>query len=285
MIAKCGPRVIHHWAHSGRRNCDPWWENETPWHRAWKDLFPPECRELCHTAPDGEVHRSDIRTQSGIYIEVQHSAMSDAERLAREAFYGNLIWVIDGAPFKANFNVLHELPDPRSELAQDLVFTRGGSFSRLSEHHRIPGVSKATFRGARGAKVIHVIGNPVWQKIADQVLGAYCGHHLYNWMRPRQTWLDAKCPVFIDFKDYLLKMEVYDETGLPCVCIVNKRAFVESAMHETDARAVLTSAAARPKPDDGYLRETFTLPREKGVYSSIGALGQLAQVGRFVQIG
>lgn len=40
MIAKCGPRILHHWAHAGRRNCDPWWENETEWHREWKNLFP-----------------------------------------------------------------------------------------------------------------------------------------------------------------------------------------------------------------------------------------------------
>jgi len=24
MIAKCGSRIMHHWAHAGRRNCDPW---------------------------------------------------------------------------------------------------------------------------------------------------------------------------------------------------------------------------------------------------------------------
>ena len=239
MIAKCGPRVIHHWAHLGRRDCDPWWENETAWHRAWKELFPPECREICHPAPDGEVHRSDIKTQSGIYIEVQHSAMSDAERLAREAFYGNLIWVIDGAPFKAKFKVLNELPDPRSELGQDIVFTRRWSFSRFSEHYRKPG-DKATFQPR--PRFIHFIGDAAWHGIADRVHEAYCGHHLYNWVRPRKTWLDATCPVFIDFGEDLLKMEVYDETRLPCVRIVSKREFVESAMHETDARAVLTSA-------------------------------------------
>lgn len=60
----------------------------------WKSLFPRECREICHTAPDGEIHRSGVRTPTGIYIEVQHSAMSDGERLSREAFYGNLIWVL-----------------------------------------------------------------------------------------------------------------------------------------------------------------------------------------------
>ena len=34
MIAKCGDQRIHHWAHKGRRVCDPWWEPETPLHRA-----------------------------------------------------------------------------------------------------------------------------------------------------------------------------------------------------------------------------------------------------------
>ena len=62
MVAKCGPRIIHHWAHEGRRNCDLWWENETEWHRDWKNLFPLDCREVSHTAEDGEVDRADIRT-------------------------------------------------------------------------------------------------------------------------------------------------------------------------------------------------------------------------------
>ncbi|WP_287302509.1 hypothetical protein [Mesorhizobium sp.] len=42
-------------------------------------------REISHIAPDGEIHRADIKTPSGIVIEVQHSAMT-AERLSREAF-------------------------------------------------------------------------------------------------------------------------------------------------------------------------------------------------------
>lgn len=33
-IPKCGELKIWHWAHSGKRMCDPWWENETEWHRA-----------------------------------------------------------------------------------------------------------------------------------------------------------------------------------------------------------------------------------------------------------
>lgn len=178
MVAKCGPRIVHHWAHAGRRDCDPWWENETPWHREWKNLFPPGCREICHTAPDGEVHRADIKTPTGIVIEVQHSAITDAERLSREAFYGNLIWIIDGKPFKANFDIYHELPDPRSDLAQDIVWTKArrhmngsnrGLFFRMSECRKDdPDVTKATLRGG----TYHGMN-----EIAEHVIEAYRGHH------------------------------------------------------------------------------------------------------------
>lgn len=50
MVSKCGPRIMHHRAHFGRRNCDPWWESETPWHRERKNRFPEECREISHIA-------------------------------------------------------------------------------------------------------------------------------------------------------------------------------------------------------------------------------------------
>ncbi len=122
MIAKCGSRIMHHWAHTADRNCDPWWENETPWHRWWKNLFPENCREIVHLAADGEIHRADIKTPTGIVIEVQHSHMSDSERISRESFYGNLVWIVDGSTFRQNFNVCHMLPDPTSELARDLVW-------------------------------------------------------------------------------------------------------------------------------------------------------------------
>lgn len=252
MVAKCGPRVIHHWAHSGKRNCDPWWENETDWHRAWKSLFPSECREICHTAPDGEIHRSDIRTPTGIYIEVQHSAMSDAERLSREAFYRNLIWVLDGKPFKSNFDIYHELPDPRSDIAQDLVWVKArrhlnganaGLFFRLSECRvEYPDVTKASIRGG----IYHGM-----HEIADEVLFAYRGHHQFDWVRPRSTWLEAGSPVYIDFgEDYLLKMETYDESSLPCIRVVMKRDFIAEVMEETDAKAVLKFALTKREADE-----------------------------------
>lgn len=47
LIAKCGPVKINHWAHKGKRHCDPWWENENEWHREWKDHFPAALQEIC----------------------------------------------------------------------------------------------------------------------------------------------------------------------------------------------------------------------------------------------
>lgn len=239
MTAKCGPRVMHHWAHAGRRNCDPWWENETPWHREWKDRFPESWREVAHVAPDGEIHRADIKTDRGIVIEVQHSAMTDAERVSREAFYGNLVWIIDGLPFKENFDIFHALPDPESELGKDVAWFRarrhlagtvGGMFYRLSENRgHYPALSKSNV----STEMVEVHSR---RDIEQQIDECYRGHHQYDWLRPRQTWLESSCPVFIDFgTEFLVKLEIYDETGLPCVRYISKEAFVRNALNGSSA--------------------------------------------------
>ena len=238
MVAKCGPRVLHHWAHDRRRDCDPWWETETEWHRAWKALFPPECREFHHLASDGEIHRADVRTPTGIVVEFQHSAMSDSERQAREAFYGNLAWVIDGRPFADRFDIYHMLPAPGSTVAADLVWAKAsremqgaamGLFHRLSEARaQNPGhvVTKASL--GPGMHRIHGLSS-----IKAEVEQAYEGHHQYNWIRPHRTWLDASCPVYIDLGlEWLARLETYDGSGLPCVRLVAKTKFVHDAMTE-----------------------------------------------------
>jgi competence protein CoiA len=236
-LAKCGPRVIHHWSHAARKNCDPWWENETEWHRQWKNLFPVVHREVSYTAPDGEVHRADVVTQSGIVIEFQHSQMTDAERLSREHFYRNLVWVLDGKEFRHNFDLYHALPHPASEVAQDIVWFKAtrpmkgaarGIFLRLSEGVlEDPSVTKATLRGG----YMHFL-----HEIQPKMHEAYAGHHQYDWVRPRRTWLDATCPVYVDLGfDTLARLETYDESGLLCVRLIPKRAFVHEVMTKRDA--------------------------------------------------
>lgn len=96
MIAKCGEVNIWHWAHQGKRLCDPWWENETEWHRAWKGQFPVDWQEVVHQADNGEKHIADVKTDRGWVIEFQHSYIKPEERRSRDSFYPKLVWVVNG---------------------------------------------------------------------------------------------------------------------------------------------------------------------------------------------
>lgn len=104
VIAKCGTKKVHHWAHRANRMCDSWWEPETQWHRDWKNNFPAEWQEVF--LPDsktGEKHIADTRTPDGLVIEFQHSHIDPAERLIREKFYKTMVWVVDGTRLKRDF--------------------------------------------------------------------------------------------------------------------------------------------------------------------------------------
>lgn len=104
VIAKCGTRRISHWAHRGMRDCDTWAEGETDWHRAWKDNFPAEYQEFIqHDGQTGEAHIADVRTPLGLVIEFQHSHLDPLERTARERFYGNMVWVVDGTRLQRDY--------------------------------------------------------------------------------------------------------------------------------------------------------------------------------------
>ncbi|RWM24335.1 MAG: competence protein [Mesorhizobium sp.] len=125
MIAKCGTQRVWHWAHRGNRSCDPWWEPETLWHRGWKDQFPSEWQEIIQHDEKGEKHVADVMTGNGQVIEFQHSHLPAQERTAREAFYRNMIWVVDGMRLKndrkrflAGGNLF------RVAFAKDLFITR-----------------------------------------------------------------------------------------------------------------------------------------------------------------
>lgn len=104
VIAKCGGTRIDHWAHKSLAQCDIWWEHETEWHRNWKNKFPMEWQEV--VAIDemtGEKHIADIKTDKGLVIEFQHSYISPEERILREQFYKDMVWVVDGTRCEGDF--------------------------------------------------------------------------------------------------------------------------------------------------------------------------------------
>jgi len=104
MIANCGEVYKKHWSHKSIRNCDPWWENETEWHRSWKNNFPYDWQEFIFTEEGtGEKHIADVRTIHGLVIEFQHSYIAPQERTTRERFYKNMVWIVDGTRLKRDF--------------------------------------------------------------------------------------------------------------------------------------------------------------------------------------
>ncbi len=124
MLAKCGERRVWHWAHRSTRVCDRWWERDTEWHRTWKERFPVAWQEFIQTAQDGERHVADVHTAHKWTIEFQHSYLPPDERRSREAFYGQMVWVVDGLRRKRDrsqfFNALEcgaRVPIPALMLA------------------------------------------------------------------------------------------------------------------------------------------------------------------------
>lgn len=104
VIAKCGNQKVWHWAHRNNVSCDNWWEPETEWHRNWKNNYPADWQEISVLDKrTGEKHISDILTTHNLIIEFQHSPIKPEERVSREKFYKNMVWIVDGTRLKRDY--------------------------------------------------------------------------------------------------------------------------------------------------------------------------------------
>jgi competence protein CoiA len=224
VLAKCGKRVIWHWAHVSLRHCDSWWENETQWHREWKSLYPSDWREIVHFNDiSGEKHIADVKTGNGVVLEFQNSPMTVDEMFSREDFYKNMIWIINGASFRKNFHILYRLPRPNADFVRDIVFLpqkhnhRGQLFYRKSECPDAPRCIE-----------IHNV-----QDIRMEIDKEYVGHHVFDWVRPRSVWHEARMPVYIDFGENLLwRIDNQYQKNLNCVQAVSKDKFIVDTRNE-----------------------------------------------------
>ena len=65
----------------------------------------------------GEKHIADVRTDKGLVIEFQHSPIKPDELTAREKFYKDMLWVVDGTRLKYDCT--------RFVKGQNLVYSSG----------------------------------------------------------------------------------------------------------------------------------------------------------------
>lgn len=215
-MSKCGSQKTWHWAHLRPLECDPWWENETQWHRDWKSLFPADWQEIVHIDQEtGEKHVADVKTDRGLIIEFQHSAMPLKELHARETFYKNMIWIVDGRSFAKNFEIDKDpLPHPKSMLLDEIVFHSGlaAAFFKRSDLENESGTLYELHRSAT---------------IESEILRDYRGHHFYKWKRPRDVWYQASAPVFLDLgASELIRLMRYNPKSQRCVQRVPKAALI-----------------------------------------------------------
>ena len=123
LVAKCGEIKVHHWSH--KKKCDDhWWENETEWHRNWKNKFPKEWQEIIQRDESGEKHIADVKTGSGWTIEFQHSPISKEERDSRDYFYNKLIWIVDGTRRKTDIEQFDNLIYHASNITNEPFILR-----------------------------------------------------------------------------------------------------------------------------------------------------------------
>lgn len=216
--SKCGKIIMWHWAHVSTKHCDSWWESESQWHKEWKGQFPEDFQEVIHHDEiTGEKHIADIKTDKGLVIELQHSAISIDELRSRESFYKHMIWLVDGRSFKDRFIVYpNKLPAPQTELQRDLRFNETGSdFHFISTDWFGSGYSKKYTR----------------EKYEWFLSKSYKGHHFFEWSHPRATWFNTAKPVFFDFgTDELFELQVYPEHGRHCVKIHSKLDFIQDCV-------------------------------------------------------
>ena len=229
MIPKCGPNKMWHWAHTPKRKCDPWWENETPWHREWKSYFPKEWRERIHEDPvANEKHIADVKTDTGRVLEFQNSPMPPDELHSRENFYGDMIWIVNGDKFKQNFHVLDAVPDPDADFVQDMVFVPQSLDIRVLCFWR-----KSEQPDYEPGDLVRVHFVEEEEDTRRQINEHYIGHHIFAWKRAHSVWFESQKPVYFDFgsEDFVLQLKVYQTYGdrhLWCVQYVPKQFIIES---------------------------------------------------------
>lgn len=147
--SKYGSIILWHWAHITTKHCDAWRENESEWHKEWKAQFQEDLQEVVqYDQSTGERHIADIKTNQGLVIELQHSAISIDELRSRESFYQNMIWIVDGRSFKDRFTIFPDrLPATKSSKGRAIPISSALE-SEIHDHYKNHGNGDKFFTSA-----------------------------------------------------------------------------------------------------------------------------------------
>jgi competence protein CoiA len=232
VLAKCGSKNVNHWAHVSKTDCDPWSEPETAWHRDWKRTFGNDNSEI--KVCKGETyHVADVINKNGIVFEFQNSAISAEMIIERENFYGErMVWVINGIPFKENFQIIETemanewqlsiLDEFASVNYPDLINCLIIEGWQVRNNHVKELIEPYGFEYDTGKNIYYRDLNKkqgsremISKKLGAGLFDLYGIHKrrerkksaTFTWDHCRRSWQEAKRPVFIDFGgDYLFQV-------------------------------------------------------------------------------
>jgi competence protein CoiA len=219
VIAKCGTIKIWHWSHSNDSKCDPWHENETEWHRRWKNYFPIENQEILHyDKTSKEKHIADIKTNNGTVIEFQNSAISEHELKSREKFYGKMFWIINAEKYLKGIEFTSRLPNPFIIEMDDLKISADNKnkyfITWLLSKNKVyePG------------ELVEIDNSNLFTKLVNE---AFNGYHYSIWRRPVLQWFFCSKPVIFDFGGELLyKLIIYPKNKFYCFKEIDKKKLI-----------------------------------------------------------
>lgn len=189
---------------------------ETPWHRNWKKAFPQNYREICfYDAQCGEMHRADVHTPCGTTLEFQNSPISLAELESREAFYPNLIWILNGKKFKG-FRILKSLPDIDHPRLTDYEFCHSDHLAMVRKSEVALGFIKP--------KILNFYHPEI------KGIPFTSNYYSFCWKQPHSVWFSAKCPIFVDLGGhflYQLKKRIQLSGDYAYLQMIARKSFVD----------------------------------------------------------
>ncbi|GGI29135.1 competence protein CoiA family protein [Pedobacter mendelii] len=202
-------------------NLPPLWvpekyHKESIWHRNWKKAFPESYREKSFCCEKtGELHRADVFTPCLTAIEFQNSPISLAEMQSREAFYPNMIWILNGKKFKG-FKILKNLPHPDDLKLVDYEFCNSDHLSMVRKADVLAGFIKP--------KVLNFYHPEI------KCVAISSNFYHFCWKKPHAVWFSAKAPIIVDLGGYFLyKMRIRKQLSgdFPYLEMINRKTFIE----------------------------------------------------------
>lgn len=145
-------------------------------------------------------------------IEFQNSPISPSEIKSREAFYGEMMWIVNGMTFGSDFSGLAKIPNPESDFGKRFIL-----FSESWRGMRPPEPSFGVYD--------HDLRNA--DALSKGIEENFVGHFRCKWTKRRQ-WLSATKPVLLDFEgEYLWQLQEFKDLALLCVKRVPKNEFIQ----------------------------------------------------------